>query len=470
VTDRLRRFLAGNPRQARNGQPLGVRLAAGLVAGGLVAAVLAACGGGSPEAARSRPGAFDWVTVQVPAANASTPFNTPRRLYVPSGWKAEVWARVPDARMEVWTPDGRLLVSESDLRRVLELTPGPDPTSPPRKTVLVSGLTMPQGLAFDHLDGRTVLYVAESDELDRYTWNDNGTVGQRTIVVRGLPDQDLTGDDVHGVKGIAIGPDHTIYVTGGSANNNSTVDLTLKPERAVIFAVSPAGRLSVFATGVRNGEGLAFAPDRSLWTAINERDRIRYPFHRAYGGYADALGKQIQAYVNNHPPDEVAKLSPGRNVGWPYCDPDPDDSPGAQNTGFHYLNLPFDPDAQTNPDGRVVDCAKLQPLNVGLPAHSAPLGFNFLEETTMASPWSGGAVIATHGSWDREPQLGPAVLWLPWLPKSHTLAPAVRLISGFQLASGFRWGRTVDAVPGPGGDLYVTDDYSGTVYRVGPAA
>ena len=30
--------------------------------------------------------------------------------------------------------------------------------------------------------------------------------------------------------------------------------------------------------GVRNGEGLAVAPDGTVWTAVNERDNIPYPF------------------------------------------------------------------------------------------------------------------------------------------------------------------------------------------------
>jgi glucose/arabinose dehydrogenase len=42
------------------------------------------------------------------------------------------------------------------------------------------------------------------------------------------------------------------------------------------------------------------------------------------------------------------------------------------------------------------------------------------------------------------------------------------LISGFQDANGSRWGRPVDAGPGPDGALYVTDDQAGAVYRLVP--
>ena len=74
----------------------------------------------------------------------------------------------------------------------------------------------------------------------------------------------------------------------------------------------------------------------------------------------------------------------------------------------------FDPDAQTNPGGRQLDCAKLPRIERGLPAHSAPLGFNFLEGSSLRSPWNAGAVVAVHGSWDRHPPRAPAVLWMPW--------------------------------------------------------
>ena len=34
------------------------------------------------------------------------------------------------------------------------------------------------------------------------------------------------------------------------------------------------GPAEPFATGVRNGTGLAIAPDGSVWTAVNNRDNV----------------------------------------------------------------------------------------------------------------------------------------------------------------------------------------------------
>jgi glucose/arabinose dehydrogenase len=231
------------------------------------------------------------------------------------------------------------------------------------------------------------------------------------------------------------------------------------------MSVSPSGRnLRVVERGVRNGEGLAVAPDGTVWTAVNNRDNITYPSHAAFAGTSDAFGHVIQAYVDKHPPDEVVPVTSGRDLGWPYCNPDQDDSHPAGSM----VNLPFVADAVTNPGGHHLNCAALTPIEVGLAAHSAPIGLSFLEQSKIGAPWSGGAVVAVHGSWDRQPPQAPAVLWMPWNSQKKTLGAAVTLVGGFQNADGSRWGRVADAVAGPDGALYVSDDTAGAIYRLVP--
>jgi len=437
-----------------------------------IAALVTLCGaflGVAPANAHGSPYALARVHLQVPGANAAAPFNVAHVLNVPVGWTAEVWARVAGARFALWTPQRQLLVSVPSSGEIVELIPGHAPSDVPRQRVLVSGLNSPQGMAFDVLGGRTVLYVADADAVNRYVWNGNGTVGAMHVLVAGLPDQTPGGDDIHALKEVAVGPNHTVYVDVGSGSNASLPNGNSVAPRASVMAYSPSGVGRVFARGIRNGDGLAFDPDGELWTAVNERDQIAYPFRKSYGGVAEAYGSVITAYVNNHPPDELAKLTPGRNLGWPYCNPDPDVTRGAANTAFHYGSLRFDADAQTNPGGTALNCATLAPLERGIPAHSAPLGLTFLEGSALPAPWNGGAVVAVHGSWDRTPPRAPAVLWFPWEAATRTLGAEVLLVTGFQNADGSRWGRSVDAVPGPDGALYVTDDTAGAVYRIAPS-
>jgi glucose/arabinose dehydrogenase len=419
----------------------------------------------SVSAADQAASADSTTNLIVPAGEGGGALSTPRQLTVPSGWTARVWARVSDARMESWTPEGDLLVSTPGDGQIVELRPDAKGTA--TVTTLLSGLTNPQGLAFVRLDGRWVLYVAESDEIDRYPWGPDGVDGVRTVVVSGLPDLDPSGDDVHRPKDVAVTADGTVYFNVGSSSNANPDDRTMTPSRAVIMSARPDGTdLRVIERGVRNGEGLAVAPNGAVWTAVNERDNIPYPSHGAYGLYGDAFGQVIQAYVNEHPPDEVVPVTPGRDLGWPYCDPDQDDSSPVESLA----DVPLAANVTTNPTGTELDCAKLAPIEVGLPAHSAPLGMTFLEGSKIPAPWSGGAVIAVHGSWDRNPPRAPAVEWLAWNAAKATLTPAVTLVGGFELPSGSYWGRPADAVPGPDGALYVSDDTAGAIYRLMPAS
>ncbi len=455
-------------------------------------AALAGCGGVSrpagsvPPASSSASGAahgtvrlaggdvgFATTRLAVPGANAGRPFNVPRTVKLPEGWKGEVWARVRGARFALWTPARTLLIAAAATGALYELTPARDRSAPPRLRVLLSGLHEPEGMAFDVLGGRRFLYLAEADRIDRFAWRAGGRLGEGRVIVANLPDLGPSGEDTHRLKGLAIGPHQTIYFSIGSISNAlppTSGERRSATPRASIMAMDPNGdHLHVVMRGVRNGEGLAVAPDASVWTAVNERDEVPYPFHRPYGGQAEAFGKVIPSYVNEHPPDELAKVIAGSTLGWPYCNPDPDDHAGEPEKGLHYANLAFVADALTNPGERVLHCARLRPLDRGLPAHSAPLGLTFLEGSEVLAPWSGGAALAVHGSWDRTPPRPPALLWLPWEPTSHELGSPVALVSGFQEPSGVRWGRPVEAVPGPEGDLYVTDDLAGAVYRIGPA-
>ncbi len=404
----------------------------------------------------------------IPAANRGGPLTGGRTLILPRGWSAEVWARVPGARLEAWTPAGEMLVSTPENGAVVELIPRANRSEPPLQRTLVSGLTNPQGLAFDKLDDHEVLYIAESDQLDRYTWAGGGVRG-RTVVVAQLPDTGPPGADVHQLKNVVVGRNHTVYFDIGSASNASPPSASGRLPRASVIAVSPSGSgVHVFATGVRNGDGLSIAPDGTLWTTVNERDDIAYPFHRSYHGIADAFGQVLQSYVNDHPPDELARLTAGRNLGWPFCNPDPDVDPGRAGSHLSYANMRFDRDAQTNAGGKRLNCGTLARIQRGIPAHSAPLGFHFLEGSSLSAPWSGGAVVGAHGSWDRMPPRAPAVLWLPWEASTHSLGGAITLVGGFQEPSGARWGRPVDAVPGPDGALYVSDDSADAIYRIVP--
>lgn len=436
--------------------------AAWAAVGGAVALLLAGCA--APEGAprqgdsngsspRAEAGLAQ-TTIRVPDSLDRAPFDSERTVTAPKGWTVALWARVDGARLAAWTPDGRLLVSRPESGDVQVLTPHRDPTRPPAIDTLVSGLTQPHGLAFD---GDSLL-VAESDRIDAFDYAD-GAVTKRRTVLAGLPNastSELRGAYAHALKSVVVGDDGALYVSVGSTGNVSPEDRTASPERASILRVED-GRATAYAHGVRNGTGLAVAPDGAVWTAVNNRDRVAIPT-------GDRKGDVDQSYVNDHPLEPVAKLFPGRDLGWPYCNPDPDVRQGQAGTPLDYSDRPFLRDVETNADGAKLDCAALPRIEQGLPAHSAPLGMTFAPAAAMPSGWGAGALVGVHGSWNRQPPEAPRVAFLPYA--DGALGEARTLLGGFQLADGSRWGRAVAAVAGPDGAVYVTDDAAGAVYRL----
>lgn len=434
------------------------RVLGSAAAAALVVVGIASCTSGPPEATPSAAAATTGNpapglhTVRLTVADGAHAGRAAgRSLRVPGGWRAEVWADVPGARMAAWLPDGSMLLTTGSEGELLRLEPRGGDRAP---TVhrLARGLDDPQGVAVTEQDGRTVVVLGEATRIE--TWRyDGGALGDHRVLVDGLP----TGG--HGGKFVAV-RDGVVAYDIGSASNSDGADRRDHPDRAVIRQVRLDGTGdTLLATGVRNGEGLAHAPDGTLFAAVNQADQQPYPFHDGSGHY----GQRVQAYVNEHPDDQVTRITAGAELGWPFCQPDSRGKPDL-------LDLGYVDDPANNPDAKALDCATVTPTMVGLPAHSAPIGFVFTRGSTLPSAYADGALVTTHGSWNRKPPRPPSVSYSAWDDTAHTLGRPRTIVEGFQDDDGSRWGRSVDALPGPDGSLYVTDDTAGLVYRLTPGA
>lgn len=390
------------------------------------------------------PVAITWAEGVDPGAAAGHTLN------VPAGWTAEVWANVPHARLAAWAPDGRLAVSQADQGSLALVTPAGTRGIAASVATLATGLSAPQGLAFARSNGHDVLVVGESSRIVAWSY-DAGSLADPRVVVDGLP------TDGHGAKGLAIDGD-VVYFSLGSSTNRGPSDRTADPQRAVIVRIGLDGAgYHVMATGVRNGFGLAMAPDGTLFTAVNQADKQPYPFRDDSGLY----GKVVQEFVNENPVDQVTRIANGTELGWPYCMPD-------GTAGGTLVDIGYFPDPLLNPDAGTLDCTAIGRVQLGLPAHSAPLSLAFTTDTAAEQAIGEGALIGLHGSWNRTPPREPAVVFAPWDADTRSLLPAQPLVTGFQDADGGRWGRAVAAIPGPDGAIYVTDDLAGLVYRIAP--
>ncbi len=389
------------------------------------------------------------VKVTVPGGMNTSPFDTDRYLTVPAGFQISVYARIPGARFIAVTPDGNLLVSQPGQGTVSLVQANTDVN--PTVLTFVSGLHNPHDIVFHTIASTTYVYITESNEINRYIYKAGDTAAHdREIVVSDLPD----GGN-HSLKNIALDSNDKLYVALGSSCNACSSDTTSNPQRAAIYQYDADGKNGrLYAQGLRNAEGLAILPgSNTLWVVVNNRDNIAYPFKDSTGNY----GKVVPDYVDNHPPDEFIQVRDDGNYGWPFCNPNPD-------TSVKLDDMPFDPDFELNADGKV-NCDRMDRVNKGIQAHSAPLGFIFLQDTKFADAFRQGAVVALDGSWNRTTPIGYKVIYYPWV--SGKPGDAVDLVPGW-LADGQVWGRPVDVAVDLTGSLLISDDQSGTIYRLTP--
>ncbi|HEY0794023.1 MAG TPA: hypothetical protein VGD78_23380 [Chthoniobacterales bacterium] len=415
-----------------------------------------------PPAFAAGPAAFETVPVQVADSMRHPPFNRERQLRVPAGFGVQVVARIPKARFLMVTPKGDLLVSLPAYGKIVLVAPAQGD----RVQVLINGLRRPQGMAFTTTKGATYLYVGESSEVCRFRFDpETQAVSAKETVVADLPDSstpELGGAYGHELKNLNIGPDHKLYVDVASATNASPADASSDPVRCAIYQYDLDGAHGrLFARGIRNAEGLGFLPGTNqLWAVVNGRDNLRYPLRQSWqNSGTNDYGKRLVSYIDDHPPDALIHVREGSNFGWPFANPNPDTPSGLNG-------MPFDPDYENNPDWQKVPETALTRIDKGIQAHSAPLGMAFLQGTNVPEVIRNGLAVAYHGSWDRSRKTGYKVAYFPWTQEGRP-GPQVDLVSGWlDEATEDYWGRPVDVKPGKDGALYITDDDSGTVYRV----
>ncbi|MBI1406589.1 MAG: sorbosone dehydrogenase family protein [Caulobacter sp.] len=289
------------------------------------------------------------------------------------------------------------------------------------KTVLISGLNSPSGMV---LVGDT-LFVANTDSVVAFPY----VAGETRIEGPGRKIADLpaTGQNQHWARNIIASPDGTkLYVAVGSSNNIANDGLEVEKERAAILQMNLDGSdRRVFASGLRNPNGMAFEPVTGLlWTAVNERDMI---------------GPET-------PPDYMTVVREGGFYGWPW-------SYWGQNV-----------DDRVEPANPEMVARAIKP-SYGLGAHTASLGIHFYGGTLLPQMWRGGMFVAQHGSWNRDPPSGYRVIYVPFVAGNPSGMP-VEALGGFLNARGEAQGRPVSIVEDGAGALLVADDVGNVIWRV----
>ncbi len=291
------------------------------------------------------------------------------------------------------------------------------------KTVFIDKLHSPFGMALVGGD----LFVANADAVVRFPY----AVGQMQINVPGVKVTDLpAGTNHHWTKNIIASADGSrLYATVGSNSNVAEKGLAVEEGRAAVWEIERAtGAKRLFASGLRNPNGLAWEPDTgALWTVVNERDE---------------LGSDLV-------PDYLTSLKDGAFYGWPWS-----------YWGAHvdHRVQPARPDL----------VAKATVPDFALGNHVAPLGLAF-SDARMPAPYARGAFIGEHGSWNRQPKSGYKVTFVPFAQGRPTGAK-LDFLTGFLGPDQQAFGRPVGVALDARGALLVADDVGNVVWRVAHAS
>jgi glucose/arabinose dehydrogenase len=343
------------------------------------------------------------------------------------GFKVELYGSGLDNPRTLRTaPNGDIFLTESDPGRIRVFRGLIADGKPEQSAVFASGLKHPYGLAF-YPPGPDPqwLYVGNTTEVVRFAYR-NGD-----LKASGAPEHiaDLPAGG-HDTRAVAFSQDgRKMFVAVGSASNINDPDTHPgEKDRADILECDPANcKLSIYAYGIRNaGGGIAVSPQTGeLWCSVNERD---------------ALG-------DNLVPDYITHVQEGGFYGWPWW----------------YMGGHQDPRHQGKhpelKDKAIVPDVLLQP-------HNASLELTFYEGQQFPSEYKGDIFASEHGSWNKAVRVGYEVIRVPLHQTGHASGEYEDFLTGFVLPDGNVWGRPVGVTAAPDGSLLVSDDGSGSIWRV----
>ena len=289
------------------------------------------------------------------------------------------------------------------------------------RTVFLQNLNSPFGMTLVGND----LYVADTDRLLRFNYEPGATeIKSQPIKVVDLPGGTLNH---HWTKNVIASKDGSkLYVTVGSNSNVGENGLDQEEGRAAIWEVDRAtGNHRIFASGIRNPNGLAWEPTSgALWTAVNERDEI---------------GSDLV-------PDYITSVKDGGFYGWPFS-----------YYGQHV-------DVRVKPQNLDLVAKAIVP-DYAVGPHTASLGLTFAEGNKLPAQFKEGAFIGQHGSWNRKPHSGYKVIFVPFSGGKPNGTP-VDVLTGFLDKDENALGRPVGVVIDQQGGLLVADDVGNKVWRV----
>jgi glucose/arabinose dehydrogenase len=426
-----------------------------------------------PPAVTRGPDAGDWhndapaKTHSIKVANLPAPFSTPSagnnpqvvprpndaNLSVPTHFTVTMFAKgLSGPRLLRVAPNGDIFIAETRANRVRVMRAADGAETPSENQVFAAALNHPFGIAFyPPGDDPQFIYVANQNSVVRFPYHKGdlkAAADAPEVIVPKLAE--TTGG--HTTRDVAFSRDgKRMFISVGSGSNVAETmpkkDIEAiraweakrgrgaawdsESNRANILVTDPEGHqpLHPFATGIRNGVGLAVNPNTGeLWTSTNERD---------------GLGDDLV-------PDYVTSVKEGGYYGWPW----------------YYMGNHEDPrHAGERPDlaGQAIV------PDVPVQAHSASLEMTFYTATTgpaaFPAEYRGDIFAAFHGSWNRGSRTGYKVVRVR-MDHGAPTGQYEDFLTGFVVDARQVWGRPVGVAVAHDGALLVTEDGNNTLWRI----
>ncbi|HEY5367462.1 MAG TPA: PQQ-dependent sugar dehydrogenase [Hanamia sp.] len=303
------------------------------------------------------------------------------------------------------------------------------------------------------------LYSASNTGVFRYKLNDKGEVidpGKPEEIVQGLVDKGRDNS-----KSIAVDDQNNLYVTVGSYSDACRQEGSGKGIAGCPLLDSVGGVWQFkadklhqsygdavhYAKGIKNAVGLAWnTSTQSLFATQHGRGQFDDKFPQYY------TSKQSDEL----PAETLYELHQGSNAGWPFVYYDP-----------FQKKLLLAP--EYGGDGKQTADKKYQDPIVAFPAHLAPDDLLFYTGNAFPEKYKNGAFIAFHG---KSPALneGYFVAFVPFKdgkPSGDWEIFADNFSGdGLKNSTGTIQYRPTGLAQGPDGDLYVSDDLKGAIFRI----
>jgi len=356
-----------------------------------------------------------------------------KRVKLPPGFKIELYAVVPDARMMAVAPSTNMLFVGTRKTTVWAVTDrNSDGLADEVKPFAPSlKFKVPNGVCWTR-DG--FLIVVEHNRVLNFPaaefFYEGPDVAVIEVVGQGklIPEEEESFN--HGARVCRVGKDGKLYIALGQPFNVPAKEkLELYGQWGIggivrMNAFDGSGR-EVYARGLRNSVGIDFNPrNGDLWFTDNQ---------------VDGMGDDI-------PPGELNRApKAGLHFGFPWY--------GGGKTRTNEYKDAKPPADVTFPE-------------VEMAAHAADLGMTFYTGKMFPAKYQGGIFDAQHGSWNRTTPVGARIMFTSLKADGGADKTEVFAEGWLDPATRQYRGRPVDVVPMPDGSLLVSDDFAGAIYRI----